>query len=344
MAQPFEPTRREITDIPFPVAEGVGYAPWLYSGYFSSSSNGILIYGSGGQGVWPLHWFDRSGNDLASLVSGNFAGGHAEISPDGKRVAFDIDDPGALNRDIWIRDLERGINSRLTFDGAIDWVPIWSPDGSRVVFTSNRDNPTYQLYRNDSSGAGEAEALLRSEEPKHHISWSPDGQFIAYESGPPGNYDPWVLPLSGERKPYSFLATQFMETQPQFSPDGRWLAYASNETGRYEVYIRGFDQAEDGKWQISTGGGVQPRWKVDGKELYYLAADGKLMAVPMKPASSRPGAGIPEALFQTQLQGISSITHYAATAGGERFLLAAAFYSEESMPITVVLNWNAETE
>ncbi len=344
VAQPFEPSRRELSGSPFPVAEDVYFNPSEYGGSFSASANGALIYATGGEAVWPLHWFDRSGNDLGPMIADGFGGGHAEISPDDKRVVFDITDPTAGNRDIWVRDLERGLSSRLTFDSATDWVPIWSPDGGRIAFTSDRDDPTYQLYQKDSSGVGEAEVLLRSKGWKHHTSWSIDGQFLAYEGGGVGNYDLWILPLSGEREPYSFLATEFMEMEPQFSPDGRWLAYASNETGRHEVYIRSFDQAEGGKWQVSTNGAVQPRWRRDGAELYYLAADGKMMAVPMQPTATNPGPLAPRALFQTQVNGISSIAHFAVTSDGEKFLISARPGYTELVPLTVVLNWTAGME
>jgi Tol biopolymer transport system component len=283
------------------------------------------------------------------MIADAFAGGHADISPDDKRVLFDITDPTAGpnepgSQDIWVRDLERGLSSRLTFDRATNWIPIWSPDGERIVFTSDRDDPTPQIYQKDSDGGGEAEAFLRSEGMKHHMSWSMDGRFLAFEAGGVGQYDLSILPLSGQREPYSFLSTQFMEIEPQFSPDGRCLAYASNESGRYEVYIRPFDQAEGGKWQLSTGGGVQPKWRRDGAELYYLAADGKIMAVLMQPTATSPGPLAPQALFQTQFEGTSSIPHFDVTPDGERFLIAATSGAAETVPLTVVLNWNSGME
>ena len=234
---------------------------------------------------------------------------------------------------------ESAFSSRFTFDPSNNPYPIWSPDGSRIVFASNRDGP-FNLYQKASSGAGNDEALLKSDVPKTPLDWSRDGRFIVYRnSDPKTGLDLWMLPLAGDRKPIPFLQTEFNETAAQFSPDGRWIAYASDESGRYEVYVRPFNggPAAGGKWLISSNGGNWPKWRGDGKELFYLAADGKLMAVEVKGDSSAFEAADPKPLFETRTRGLGPVR--GITADGKQFLINTEVAEATSSPITVVLNW-----
>ena len=216
---------------------------------------------------------------------------------------------------------------------------IWSPDGSRIVFNSNRKGHL-DLYQKASSGAGTEEVLLEDNLDKYPTSWSPDGRFILYRHQcPQTRAQLFVLPLSGDRKPVPFLNTKFDESFGQFSPDGRWVAYRSNESGRNEVYVAPFP-GPGGKWQISTAGGDRPRWRRDGSEIFYLAPDNKLMAAAVngKGASFEVGAVKPlfEARFVT-----GGRYQYAVSADGQRFLINTTPEQAASAPITVVLNWTA---
>jgi dipeptidyl aminopeptidase/acylaminoacyl peptidase len=196
------------------------------------------------------------------------------------------------------------------------------------------------LYQKVSSGAGKDELLLKSSNVKLPTSWSQDGRFIAYYViDPKTRQDLWVLPLQGDRKPISFLQTEFSEQYPQLSPDGRLIAYQSDESGRNHVYIQPFP-ATGAKWQVSTAGGTHPKWRRDGKELFYLAPDRKLMAVAVKAGASVEAAA-PTPLFETRLQP-AGFQYYAGTADGQRFLVPTPIEeTAASTPATLVVNWQA---
>jgi dipeptidyl aminopeptidase/acylaminoacyl peptidase len=236
--------------------------------------------------------------------------------------------------------------TRFTFDAASDVCPVWSADGSRIFFSSNRKDGKFDLYQKISTGAGNDELLLDVEDNVFPDDWisGKSGEFLLFESDTlKTKYDLLVLPLTGEnRKPYPFLQTEFNETHSQFSPDGRFVAYASDESGRAEVYVQTFP-ASGGKWQISTGGGDAPQWRRDGRELFYLAPDKTLMAVPIAAGGSfEPGT--PVALFATRIP-TGSLTsdrnHLVVAADGQRFLVNNLVDEGNTSPITFVLNWAA---
>ena len=244
-------------------------------------------------------------------------------------------------RDIWLQDGAR--ISRFTFDPADDAMPLWSPDGSRVVFLSNRAG-TYDLYQKPADGSGTEALLLHSADNKRPTAWSPDGRVILYASAL-NNGDLMVLPMTGtgDREPFAFLSTPFNEAQGVFAPDGTWVAYQSNESGRNEIYVRPFP-GPGGQWQISTGGGTSPRWRKDGKELYYLSPDNKMMAVPVAIQRTAQGGtfvpGTPTALFQTHI-GLAPGTNkpnYDVARDG-RFLINTALDDTSTEPIHLLLNW-----
>ncbi len=272
MAQPFDAGTLQLSGEPQPLVEQVNVSP-VGMGGFSVSAAGVLVYLSGGaQSV--LTWFDRTGKSLSSTGAANYYS-NLSISPDEKRVAVATWDPQASTRDIWIIDPVRTTSTRFTFNAAEDFLPIWSPDAANIVFVSDRSG-LGNLYEKPTSGAANEEEILKTDERKWPSDWSRDGQYIAFISASPTTkLDLWVLPMLGDRKPIPFLQTSFNEDGPKFSPDGHFIAYISDDSGPYEVYVQPFP-ATGAKWQISSGGGIQPRWRGDGKELFFMAPNKKL--------------------------------------------------------------------
>jgi Tol biopolymer transport system component len=351
MAQPFDARRLELTGEAFPIAEEIQTnAITNPYGFFSASENGVLAYRTGIRAAsTQLVWFDRQGRSLGT-VGPPAAYNNLALSPDDQRVALGRNDPQAGTLDIWLFDLARGVPSRFTFDPAQDWDPVWSPDGSRIAFSSNRGDAPYNIYVKDSIGAGSEGRLFEAERDARVADWSPDGKTLLYVSAellyvsadPTTGNDLWVAPLEGDRKPAQFLVTPFSETQGQFSPDGRWIAYRSNESGPNEIYVQPFPTG-GGKFQISSGGGGQPRWRRDGKELFYIASDGTLMAVDVATAP-RFEAGVPKALFESGILDANRpnfVFRYDVAADGQRFLINTLPEDAEPAPITVVVNWTA---
>jgi Tol biopolymer transport system component len=244
-------------------------------------------------------------------------------------------DPKTKAADIYVKDLERDTNSRLTFDPSDDNFAIWSPDGSRVAWVSNRGGK-HQLYQRLASGGGQEELLLESDVLLIIDDWSKDGRFIIYTNARQGNRDLWILPLDGDRQPFPLLQTPYDEHRAHFSPNGHWVAYESNESGNGEVYVRTFP-ASDAKWPISTKGGHFPRWRSDGKELFYASSDLKMMAVDVKPGSTF-APGIPKELFDASRTEIGLSNGGPASANGQRFLF---LIEGQSVPSTfsVLVNW-----
>ena len=350
MAQPFDAERIELTGEAVPIAEEVQFNAVQGRTAFSVSENGVLAYRHGpSTGNLRLAWIDRAGKAVETFgAPGGYLG--IDLSPDGKRIAVHRHD--ASGGDIWLFDsARRGTMLRFTFDASQDnSMPIWSPDGSRIAFGSLRDGK-WGIYQKPANGTGREELLFESELLKTPMSWSPDGKFIVYwVNDPKTGSDQWVLPLTGDRKPVAILQTPFNENQPQISPDGKWIAYASNETGRAEIYVRPFPSGE-GKWQISTNGGVLPRWRRDGRELFYLGAItlGKAISVRVNSAGPTFEYGDPSELFAS---GYFNLPHtggnyhpFAVSPDGQRFLIprleSTGGGETAAAPITVVLNWTA---
>jgi Tol biopolymer transport system component len=342
-AQAFDTDRLALTGDPVPLAEQVavtGSDPAL-----SASAAGPIAYRIGtGTAQTQLAWFDRSGKEIEKISNrDNSPGINPSLSPDGRHVALQRSVNG--NLDIWLLELARGVLSRFTFDAAGEQRPIWSPDGTRVVFNSNRKG-AYDLYIKSATGTVSEELMLSTPEPKMATDWSRDGRFLLYRSNDPKTgYDIWVLPMSGangDRKPMPLLRTNFEERDAQFSPDGKWIAYQSNESGRPEIYVQPFPGLGR-KWQISTNGGAQVRWRPDGKELFYIGLDDRLMAFPIHLSagdqSIEPGASVP--LFITHIGGAlqgSNRQQYMVSPDGQRFLMSVLTAEANIAPITLVLN------
>ncbi|MDQ3254066.1 MAG: protein kinase, partial [Acidobacteriota bacterium] len=343
LAQAFDPQKLELTGEAFPLPEQVGGAAGSFYTYLTVSQNGMLACHTGNSDQVQLAWFDRGGKQVGVTGSpGDYI--NLALAPDGKRVAFDSVDPQTMNRDLSLLELARGTPMRFIFDPATDWFPVWSPDGSRLVFSSNRAGLP-DLYQKAASGAGSDELLLKSSNAKLPTDWSRDERFILYLTlDPKTKEDIWVLPLEGDRQPFPLLQTEFNEAQARFSPNGKWIAYTSDESGTLQVYVQSFP-ATGAKWPVSTSGGDQPRWRRDGRELFYLAADGKLMAVEVKTEGTFE-AGVPKPLFETRIPHVAgpSAISYAATGDGQRFLVRSAVEQASTTPITVVVNWTAEVK
>jgi eukaryotic-like serine/threonine-protein kinase len=340
MAQSFDAAKLQTTGDPVPVAEQVDYrnGGFAYS-YFSASQNGVLAYASGGYGGnLQITWFDRTGKS-AGAVGKPVDVQWASLSPDGKFVVTDrASNAGSGDRDIWLYDLARGTEQRITFAGN-NTFPIWSPDGARIAFLATREG-SGKLLAKAANGTGTEETLEAA--TKAPMDWSRDGRYLTsatLNGNPKTGNDIWMLPMKdspGDRKPTPVFQTDFQESYNKISPDGRWLAYQSDESKRAEIYVVGFPGL-NGKWQVSVDGGRIPVWSRDGKELYFLGANNKLMAVEIKPGAQFQ-AGVPKPLFDVQL-GPSS-PNFDVSADG-RFLIATPIEQAAAVPMTVVLNWQA---
>jgi Tol biopolymer transport system component len=342
IAQPFDAGRLAFNGDAFPIAERIRTSSSTQPyGYFSVSENGALAYQTGAEtSNSQLLWFDRTGKQIGAL--GDPAVYNSlELSPDDKRVSVSIADETGKNVDIWVYDVARGLRTRFTFGPSQVFASIWSPDGSRIVFNS-RQKGSFDLYQKASSGAGSEETLLESNVNKYPDSWSPDGKFLLYESlGSNRTSDLFILPLTGDRKSFPLLQTQFGGTEDgQISPDGRWVAYGSNESGKNEVYVAPFP-GPGGKWQISTAGGTKPRWRHDGSEIFYLTPDSKLMVASVSGKGAGFDVGVVKQLFATRIVTFAGFYQYDVSADGQRFLINTTPEQSASAPITVVLNWTA---
>jgi dipeptidyl aminopeptidase/acylaminoacyl peptidase len=340
MAQRLDVARGELTGDPETLADSVDVELVLQFAGFSVSGNGRVAYRTGDGGS-QLTWYDRTGKTAGAAGEPDVITlQYAELSPDGRRVA--VDRVVQSNRDVWLMDLERGGMTRFTFDAAADGFPLWSPDGMRIVFRSDRKGPG-DLYVKPSNGAGMEELLLETPNDKSPQDWSRDGSFLLYsEQDPKAGGDLKALPITGnERKPVVVTNTPFNERSGQFSPDGRWVAYATDESGRYEIVVQPFP-APGGKWQVSISGGLQPRWRADGRELYFIAPDAKLMAASVNASAATFAAAAPVALFQTRILGggtnLPSRPYYAVSRDG-RFLILQSAGEAAVSPITLLQNW-----
>jgi eukaryotic-like serine/threonine-protein kinase len=341
LAQPFDARRLGVTGDAVTLAEGLG--SFLNFGFFSASTNGVLVYRAGTAEGYQLTWYDRQGKILGTAGEPANLFFNVNLSPDGTHAAVSrLDAQGLV---IWSIAFSRGTSARFTFGSAGAQYPVWSPDGNRIIFASNREG-NFNLYQKLASGAKDEELLLKSNEDKYPTSWSRDGRFLLYTTvGPQQKTDLWVLPLEGDKKPFRFVGPEFNQRVGHFSPDGRWVAYVSDESGRDEVYVRPFSSSPggasgSGKWLISKNGGTTPRWRGDGRELYYSGLDGKLMSVEV---TTNPNfeVGSPKILFQAPLVSTAAAPFSAwdLTADGKRFLFAAPTARSAQAPFTVVLNW-----
>jgi WD40 repeat protein len=342
-AQAFDGLLLELTGEPFTVADKVDAGLSRHTSDFSVSASGVLAWRTQPGTRRQLAWFDRGGKQIEGFPARE-SYLSPRLSPDGKRVAAGRQDPaqeGIMN--IWLLDLVRGSKSRFTFGIGLQSYSIWSPDGQRIVFDLEKAD-AWGLYWKDVSGAGDEELLLKTGQRTIPTDWSSDGRFILFsQEDPKTKWDIWVLPLFGDRKPVPVLKTEFVEGLGVFSPDGRWIAYCSNESGRTEVYVRSFAEGSVGAkastWPVSTAGGFWPRWRRDGKEIFFNAPDGKLMAIPVKTGSTFE-AGIPVMLFDTHDNNPLDFG-FDVRPDGKRFLISGVFGGDAARPVNICTNWLA---
>jgi Tol biopolymer transport system component/DNA-binding winged helix-turn-helix (wHTH) protein len=338
MAQPFDLETRQLRGDAFPLAEHVSKEGSRYVAA-SVSEQGTLVYGQADADITThLTWFGRTGHVLGTLGDAASYAGLA-LSPDERHVAVTLGTGNPENVDIWLIDVARNVRSRLTVDPGRDVSPVWSPDGTRIAFQSSRPGHPIAVRQTLSNQTGTDELLL--EGPGNFTmtpsGWSADGRFIAYTTR---GSNIWVLPLFGDRKPFALADSPFTEGSAVFSPDGRWIAYTSNEGGEPDIYVQPFP-GPGGKVRLSRDGGSHPLWRADGRELFYLAADGTMMAVAIGAARSLD-AGMPHVLFPTNASTLAPNQAYAVTKDGQRFLVnARSGEASNAAPLTVVLNWTA---
>jgi Tol biopolymer transport system component len=337
LAQRFDLRSFGLTGEATTILSDVQFLPQVKRALYAVSDNGVLIAQSGsGIALSQPAWFDRKGNPLGVLGKPDVYG-NIFLAPNGKSVAVDKTDMESQNIDLWTLEMKGESAKRLSFDRGLDLTPVWSEDGARLAYSSNQQL-IQDIYLKNSDGTQEGKSIVHDEFTKMPNSWSRDGKYILYTRGT----DLWYVTLP-EIKPIQFLKAVSSLRNAQFSPDGKWVAYASNETGKWEIYATSFPEAQ-GKWQISTGGGEQPRWRGDGKELFYLSPDGKMMAAPVT-TGARFSAGTPTVLFQASPR--QPVTNgdlfvYDVSRDGQRFLINTPVKQTETAPMSVILNWTAK--
>ncbi len=344
MTRPFDANRRELHGEAEALAEHLQTTSGQVTGAagaFTVSDTGVLAYQTGAGVVRSqLTWFDRDGKQTG-LLGDQADYADLELSPDDQRVAVSVLDPAQGTRDLWLFDVKRELRTRFTFDSTSEFEPIWSPDGTRLVFASKA---SVDLYQKPSSGSGSEDALLEGGLGKFPSDWSPNGRFILYVSGGAAiaRSDLLVLPLVGDPKPFPFLETSFLETRGQFSPDGRWIAYASDESGQLEIYVARFPEPTERR-RVSTAGGLWPRWRRDGKEIVFLAPDNTLTAATVNGEGATFEVGAVRTLFAVRPRPMVTLGDYPydVSADGQRFLVNALVEERASAAITLVVNWTA---
>jgi len=338
MAQAFDASKLALSGEPYPVLEHMAFDAGSSFAYFSVAANGTLAFRKSTDNGRQLIWVDRSGKQIGA-VGPPGAYNDVMLSPDGARAAIQKID--GTNSDVWIMDLVRGAPLRFTFAETAEDNPSWSPDGKYLIYTSTNTANHTNFFRKNASGGGTEEKIFESDAAiDDGTDWSSDGKYLLFEQGNPSTLqDVWVLPLDGSGSTHVLLNSQFSEYQPRFSPDAHWFAYVSNESGRAEIYVQTFPLS-GGKWQISTGGGAQPHWRHDGKELYFIGPDRKLMAVDVKLGATFE-VGTPKALFQTQVSAFSSPNRYDVSADGQKFLINSSVQETSRAPLEVMVNWGA---
>ena len=337
LAQPFDFKRLKLkNEEPVRIADNLILGKYS-SGCFSASQNGRIIYRSTEEKVQSQFvWLDRTGKLIGLAGEMETSPANFELSPDGEQIAMRRHDPVTTNVDIYLMDLRRNFQTPFTNDPYVNGTPIWSPEGDRIAFGSYRKGNQEDILEKKVGSVSEETYLLDSPSHEYPEAWSQSGRYIAYGKVTGSDTDTYILPLFGEKTPFEIYPSPGNQTNSQFSPNDKWLAYQSDESGRFEVYVISFPSG-DWRIQVSNNGGTQPRWREDGKELYYLAPDGKIMAVDIK-GRTRIDPGVPHELFDAGMS-VPGSTQYDVTPDGQRFLFLKPYAEANPTPITVTLNW-----
>jgi hypothetical protein len=331
LAQAFDAKAMRLTGDPVTLAEHVYYFNGPANSGFSASRAGVVSY----EKLAPpsrVAWRDRSGREIETVGLEGIVG-NVRLSPDGRMVAASVRDEKLGTADLWLYDLSRRLASRLTLDEGDEQAPVWSSDGQRIFFRSDRAGPP-DLYEIPATSPGGEKLLLRRPGGQQPEDSSPDGRSLCFtEWSRRTNGDIWLLPLSGKGEPTPIAQTPYLEVGARFAPDGLWIAYVSNESGAREIYLRPADGGGE-RIRVSSGGGDKPRWRRDGRELFYLSGSGEIMALSVAPGA-RPELGAPKALFRLE----GDVRDFDAAADGQRFLVDVA--PTDPAPISVLVNWPA---
>jgi dipeptidyl aminopeptidase/acylaminoacyl peptidase len=330
IAQPFDAGTLHLRGDPFTLAPAFGSWDAQNRRFFSVSQNGVLAYHGNDAPQMQLIWYTRDGKRLETAgENGRYL--QIALSPDGTKVTLEKLDTTSNTSHLWLLDLRTGVSSRLTSDLGMDTDVIWSPDSREIVFGSDRIGQM-DLFRREI-GATQDRLLYADGEKKVPESWTTTGD-IVYMTG---LRDMHLLKTDASRKPVPLLQTVFQNDEPHVSPDGRWIAYGSVESGRWDIYVASFPDFRK-KLLVSNSGGAQPLWRADGKELYYLALDGKMMAIDVIPGAMFK-TGVPKFLFETRLRHPTPVMdQYGVSPDGHKFLVAEPL-EPVAKPITMVLNW-----
>ena len=343
LAQRFEAKKLQLSGDAAPLAKQSDLDNSLRRGNFSVSENGTLIFANGALNEARLLWFDRSGKQLAETGTADIYG-FPRISPDGRKLAVPTVS-GPSSSSIWIFDLDRGTNSRLTFSAGRNDYPVWSPDGKSIAFAfASTQDRTRHIYQQPANGTGTVTALEVGDTDEIAPSWSADERYLLFQKRPNQGQAPWEIwaePLFGDRKAFPVIQNpQSLEGNPALSPDGKWLVYESNESGRFEVYLTPFPHGQ-GKWQVSTNGGDCPRWRADGHEVFYMSLDYKLMSTEISEQGSSVAIGRVQPLFRANPVPYAPECMYDVAPDGKKFVIATVARDQGSQPLTLVINWPA---
>jgi eukaryotic-like serine/threonine-protein kinase len=340
MAIPFDAKRIEISGQPVRVADEANFDTGVWRGTFAASENGVLAYQlARGGGGGRLTWLDFSGRRLAPVAEKS-PGYSPQLSPDGRRASVVMGDP---NNDVWVYELDRGVQTRLTTDAQAQIAPVWSPDGSQIVFVQGLGGGTdFVLVTIAADGAGKPKEIFRSKERLEVSDWSRDGRYLLIDRGNIGASDIWAFPIADPAKAFPLVQTPFLEHSGQFSPDGRWVAYVSQHTGRDEVYVTSFPTGGT-RWQVSGSGGTQPRWSPDGRELYFVSVGDELTAAAVDGSGPRFVVKEVRPLFRVNMYTgpRSGMYGYNVAPDGKRFLVNDAGEAGQAR-VALVVNWPAE--